>query len=88
MGFFFLKHRKSLLPVFFLLFLFFSSPIFWTLAHRQIIQAFSDFEKKRAERKRERDTLTGFPFVRLMVWGVGLDGEGRKGVVVQGEVAG
>lgn len=71
--------EKVFYPVFFLLFLFFPSPIFWTLAHRQIIQAFSDFEKK-AERK-ERDTLTGFPFVRLMVWG-------RRMEWVQGEGAG
>lgn len=36
--------------------------------------------KKKAERK-ERDTLTGFPFVRLMVWG-------RRRERVQGEGAG
>lgn len=39
--------------LFFLLFLFFLSPIFWTLAHRQIIQALSDFEKKKQNGKRE-----------------------------------
>lgn len=63
----FKKHRKSLLPSLFFTLSFLSIPIFWTLAHRQIIQAFSDLGKK-AERE-ERDTLTGFPFVRLIVWG-------------------
>ena len=43
---------------FFLLFLFFPSPIFWTLAHRQIIQAFSDFEKKKKRQKGKRETLS------------------------------